>query len=1185
MDDLGAVEQYRSPVRLYLLGGFHAERDGQSLPENAWSRRSAKVLVKLLAATPAHRLHRDQIVDLLWPDLPPASAANAFRKALHLARRALDPVLPPRGESAHLRLHDDIVALVPELVWVDADCFQASAEAALSDGDLGAIERALALYEGDLLPEDRYEHWTEARRTALADLRYTLLLELATGEEGRSNFAAATEHLRQALELDPSREEVHRQLMRLYALDGRRHHALRQYRMCCEALQRELDADPEPTTVALYQAVLAGRVGPSIRPDGRSRTPMPLPVSAHRLSADPLVGREREFALLISALNQAATGSGGAVLVGGEAGVGKSRLVAEVARAAHERGALVLWGACYEQEGRLPYGPLVEALDGAIAGRLSEAHDRFVAAYPELVGFLPALHRATDPTSATVRPDANRTRLFAAVVRLLAELSGNRPLVLTLDDLHAADPASLQLLHHVARMARERHWLILGTLRDEDVSVGSDLQRFCAAAVREGLCHRVDLGRLPRDGCDRLVETLLANGCASPDLHDLLYARSLGNPLFLVELLRAMKERGDLACLDGRWTIAPTADAGVPKQIRALIVARVDHRGDDVRRALALAATAGEVCSFRLLRDAGELPEPQLLDALDCALGAQLLEERGGGYAFRHPLVRATLYERLSPPRRALLHAALARAIEASPERVPDDQPNLTEALAYHWAAAGEPARAVPYLIQAADQAAQVYANTDAIARLCRALALLDEQPLAQPEVFAHRAPICERLGDLHALIGENELARDRYLEAAAAPGATSAAGARLCRKAAQQALFAGQLDRAELLLTEVETHLKTSERRERSGSEQIRLVIARAQLHFLAARFEAALSTAEKALRLAETAGSRLDIAQACEMIAMACLPLGHWRRGLEFERRHAALADPTQALRDVADVHICLSEYHLYAEQPAAAARAILRTLADAQRAGAPRSLALCHYYLGTMAYMRGRFPEAIEHLNDAVALYLRLGSRSGEGVALMVRGLAKTALGQHPEGLADLERGVAAAEQGTLRSHGLIRLYAATGLHYLEDNDPIAARRQAELGLALADEPSTCICYAAIHPVAAAAFAMTGDIPRAIDLGNRAITQARTIGSPFFLCKSFQANAIVGACRGAWDAAFSAFEAAQDLAAMHDLPYELARTLQFRAVVHQQRAAPGDLEAASDLTARAGAMLRELGVSVTV
>lgn len=216
---VGSKKRAVPQLRLGLLGGFHVERvdrDGVGTPVAGWQRRSAKALTKLLATCPRHTLHREQVLDTLWPDVEIESALNSFGKALYAARHALEPELLPRECSAYLRMADSMVALEVEHVWIDADHFQLLAEDALGRGDVSAYESALAAYGGELLPEDRYEDWCAPRRDYLAELHIGLLLELAEALASRGAHGAAAARLREVLQHDPAREDVHPRLMALY---------------------------------------------------------------------------------------------------------------------------------------------------------------------------------------------------------------------------------------------------------------------------------------------------------------------------------------------------------------------------------------------------------------------------------------------------------------------------------------------------------------------------------------------------------------------------------------------------------------------------------------------------------------------------------------------------------------------------------------------------------------------------------------------------------------------------------------------------------------------------------------------------------------------------------------------------------------------------------------------------------
>ncbi|MDP9372367.1 MAG: tetratricopeptide repeat protein [Chloroflexota bacterium] len=280
-------------LRIELLGGFRVMVGERVVAAGTWRLAKARGLVKLLALAPGHRLTREQVLDLLWPDLDPVAAGNNFHRTLHAARRALDaePV------ASLLRLQQGVLALQPPgLLWVDVAAFEAAAAAARGRQDPAAYQAAVDLYTGDLLPEDRYEDWATGQREALRATYLALLVELARLLEACGHYVPAIAALQRAAAEERTHEEAHVGLMRLYALAGQRQQALRQYQLLRAALRQELDAEPDPASQRLYAEILGGRY-PAVTPPSQ-----PAPVSPgarrHNLPA-PLtrfVGRERELA-------------------------------------------------------------------------------------------------------------------------------------------------------------------------------------------------------------------------------------------------------------------------------------------------------------------------------------------------------------------------------------------------------------------------------------------------------------------------------------------------------------------------------------------------------------------------------------------------------------------------------------------------------------------------------------------------------------------------------------------------------------------------------------------------------------------------------------------------------------------------------------------------------------------------
>lgn len=256
-------------LRIRLLGGFSVSVGNRTIQENMWRLRKAAGLVKLLALSPDHRLHREQLLELLWPDLAPKAAANNLHYALHGARRTLG--INQTSASPYLRFQGERLGLCPEgLLWVDVEAFEDAAGSRVTR-EPAAYRRAIELYAGELLPGDRYEDWADARRQELRDTFLSLLVELARLYEGRGEHESAIKALQRLLVEEPAREVAHVGLMRLYVLSGRQGDALGQYERLREVLAMELGAEPTADTLRLREEIARGRFAPERLADGEPR--------------------------------------------------------------------------------------------------------------------------------------------------------------------------------------------------------------------------------------------------------------------------------------------------------------------------------------------------------------------------------------------------------------------------------------------------------------------------------------------------------------------------------------------------------------------------------------------------------------------------------------------------------------------------------------------------------------------------------------------------------------------------------------------------------------------------------------------------------------------------------------------------------------------------------------------------
>jgi hypothetical protein len=553
-----------------------------------------------------------------------------------------------------------------ERVAVDADDFETLARRALRAADATGYERALAAYPGELLPEDRYEDWCAARRSALADLHVQLRLGLARLLDERGAYDACAEQLRQVLRGDQTREDVHRRLIELLVRTGLREQAIRQFHSCRDALQRELGLAPQPETLALYRHLLTHPPAtPPASPEPRFECRVSSPATVKPTAIRRLVGRRAELTQLHGHLTAASQRRGRLVVVCGEAGIGKTRLVTEFAGQARRRGATELSGGSAAHGRGLTRGAFAVALENYLSGRGERERAELARRCPALARCVPSLGA---PPAPPIDPHVDdRAVVESAMVWVLSHISAKHTVCLVLGDLEGVDPAGLDLLQYLAHLALQRRWLIIGTVREEELRAASELKRMLDVAERERLCARVDLKRLTRTECDLLVRSVLPGGAVGSDVLHAVYERTLGNPLYVEEVLQDMREQTELTLSGARWHAAAACADRVPARVRALVQARVETLGDRGRDTLALAVASGcdSVTLAKLCQAAGALTPPislpDLYDGLDDALRSGVLEARGEAYAFRHPLVRAALYDTLGQHRRKQLEMAYGR--------------------------------------------------------------------------------------------------------------------------------------------------------------------------------------------------------------------------------------------------------------------------------------------------------------------------------------------------------------------------------------------------------------------------------------------------------------------------------------------------------------------------------------------
>lgn len=595
---------------------------------------------------------------------------------------------------------------------------------------------ALALWRGPALADlhdlpfvrDGVVQLEEARLAALED---RLECDLAL-----RRHALLVSELEALVARHPLRERLHGQLMVALYRAGRQADALRVYSRARRRLVDELGIEPTPALQRLEQAILVH--DPCLAAPAEVPGPaggLLLPGSLQVGQPLRFVGREAERAVLERCWMQAATGARQAVLVGGEPGIGKTRLATELALAAHGEGAVVLHGRCDGELG-LAYQPFIEALRFYLAGCPPPVLAALAESYGgELGRLLPELGSRTSvtPGSPARDPDSERYLLFEAVTSVLETAAVDRPVVLVLDDLHWAAKPTLLLLRHLLTSARPMAVLVIGTYRDSELGRSHPLSDLLADLRRTPGVERMCLGGLSGAEVEDMVEDAFGRPLddRAMALADAVRRETEGNPFFVNEILRHLTESGAVSVDDGRWTASrDLADVSLPDSVLEVIARRLRRLSDAANRCLRLGSVIGVEFELALLESLAGLGEEELLDALAEARGAKLVAEvtgRPGRFRFSHALIRQSVYQELGPARRGRLHRRVAQALEQLVGTEPSTQ--LAE-LAHHWFQSLDPAdraTAAEYARRAGDWALGALAYEEAADHYERALHIAEK--------------------------------------------------------------------------------------------------------------------------------------------------------------------------------------------------------------------------------------------------------------------------------------------------------------------------------------------------------------------------------------------------------------------------------------------------------------------------
>ncbi|MDF1520931.1 MAG: tetratricopeptide repeat protein [Brevefilum sp.] len=706
-------------LRIHLFGPFEVSLDGSLLTNHDWQSQQTQSIAKILLSHRGKVVTSDQLIDSLWPD----DTVDTARRRLHVRINQLRKGLKDKCKLVRT-VHNGYIFEPDDSCWIDVEEFQRLASQGAHFQEIGqgrkaiqAYEQARQVYRGDFLAEDLYTDWTFTHRELFRERFLSLLVELSESYAQQGRYRLAIARAQQALIQDPLRETIYVRLMLYHYYSGEQAQALRVYEQCKQVLSDELNVAPMAATNRIRDQINTGSLWKS---EERPLYPPPIYDGKlfevpYALNEIPFAGRDREYAWLVS---QWKNPDKQVILLEGEAGIGKSRLLDTFAEYLKSQGAQVL-------QIRLPitdntptkavinsFGNL---LTESTLSKLSPTNLSLLGElYPEIHNRYPSL-----PPLPALSPEAERLRLQHAVSDFakLPEIASN---LIILDDAHCLDADAVELIKLLSQSMK-----IVLSFRGEDTPAEHPLRIIFGEP-------NLSLQALSVEAIQSIINQL--SGEENFSIATQISEQSGGNPLFAVTLLQHMFETGQLFVdSEGKWTAAGQLTASLPETLRETIEIRLQHLHRAQRQVLDYAAVIGGEFNFKLLKAAIQQPEEKLLTNLDALIDAALVIEPRNlakpEFMISHDRYTEVAYETIPPIRQRLMHRDIARAIEKVYEGTLND--HFTD-LADHYDMAAMTEEAGHYAALAGEQAAGKFAVSEALHYLNRALTLLPSHEIAK---------------------------------------------------------------------------------------------------------------------------------------------------------------------------------------------------------------------------------------------------------------------------------------------------------------------------------------------------------------------------------------------------------------------------------------------------------------------
>ncbi len=943
-------------------------------------------------------LHRDQPSDrrrlafMFWSRGTESAARRNLRQYLHRMRQALEGVdfdgdlILTTGTTVQINPAADI--------WLDVDSFR---KLTRPEASIEELEKGIALYRGDLLA-DLYEDWCDDQRHELRQRFLQSLERLSEKLQEDYRSEDALEVTRKWVAAEPLDESAHRRLLSLYVELGKRNQALQNYQQLKEKLAEELGTEPLPETQALVEMIQAGAV--------RRVQPAPALLQKNETALQspqlPLVGRQLELGKIRIAWEQAKTGRGRFILLTGDSGIGKTRLLHEYLLSTDSESTLQ--SLCHEVEAMVAYAPLRSILHSLLR-RLPE--DDLLDLQPWLTALTPVLPdlRRQFTSLPLWQPDRReKVQTPEAIAQLLLHLTKGdgthaTPILLALDDLHWADSLTWELLDALTHRLNDLPLVLIGSCRLEDLP--PEQERLLRALKRKDSFMHLPLERLTRDESVTLAKYLLDGASYDAYFFQRLYQETEGNPFFIIEGIRSLRESAQPARLPFGGGQERGA-ANLPPPIQSLIEARLDRLDAQSQELIAIAAAIGRAFTFSLLQEVSEAPTKAVIATIEEWQQKGLVTENSEGYDFSHDKIRQVAYAGLSRARRQYVHRCIAEIFENAV--IPVDAATL----AHHYSRSDQAIKALPFLTEAGEQALRIHSYQEARQFGSQAVSMLGRQ--TGPKQHQERIDLNLQLAQAYA--------------------------------------FSGDLVRAQEMIEQAEQLAAQLNDEERLG----KIFRRAAQVFWLRGNPKAASDYAHRTLRVAEEQQDISLLRASLRMLGRSSIALAAFDDAIAYLMRYVNLEDSFYH-PNLLVVYGYLGVAYARVGSWERANEAAEQGVALARQQGAPSTIS---FALAPLAYVH-----AARHRWDACAETLaslpemQFGASEFTPLRFILtglRGLVRAHLGEPDEGVTIIREALQWVEENDYRVfHYLPRIFLAESLFVAKEYPD--ARQEAEDALSAA------------------------------------------------------------------------------------------------------------------------------------